>query len=141
MPRGRPKVYQTEQARKAARVKARAKFRNIAIDSDLVEQLSAVATTVRDTGREQQTALVRVAEGVSAQAGALANLQNNEKHLLQLQAALHQNLNALAGAGAFEQAVHSLTAAIHLLTTRTAPAATVQLQAAAVARPQPGKAA
>ena len=43
MPRGRPKVYQTEQARKAARVKARAKFRNIAIDSDLVEQLSAVA--------------------------------------------------------------------------------------------------
>jgi hypothetical protein len=27
----------------------------------------------------------------------------------------------LAGAGAFEQAVHSLTAAIHLLTTRAAP--------------------
>jgi hypothetical protein len=36
---------------------------------------------------------------------------------------LHQNLAALASASNFEEAVHSLTAAVHLLTSRAgAPA-------------------
>jgi len=62
----------------------------------------------------------------------LGRLTEGEKHLTQLQAALNQNLAALAGAGAFEQAVHSLTAAIHLLTARVTPGA------AATAGPRPG---
>ncbi len=70
--------------------------------------------------REQQAALVRVAEGVSAQAGALGRLQEGETNLVHLQAVLHQNLAALASASNFEQAVHSLTAAVHLLTARAA---------------------
>jgi hypothetical protein len=37
-----------------------------------------------------------------------------------LQAVLHQNLAALAGSGAFEQTLHALTAAVHLLTARAA---------------------
>jgi biopolymer transport protein ExbB/TolQ len=90
----------------------------------LLEQMAALAAAVRDAGREQQASLARVAEGVSAQAAALARIQEGEKDLIHLQAVLHQNLAALASASNFEQAVHSLTAAVHLLTARTAgPAA------------------
>jgi MotA/TolQ/ExbB proton channel family len=99
----------------------------------LFEQLAALASVVRDSGRDQQTALARVGESLAAQAAALGGLQQGEKQLLQLQAGLQQNLAALAGAGTFEQAVHSLTAAIHLLTARAA--------APSPLRTQPGKAA
>ena len=86
----------------------------------LVQHMSALAAAVRDTGREQQTTLVRVAEGVAAQASVLGRLQEGESNLVHLQAVLHQNLAALASASSFEQAVHGLTAAAHLLTARTA---------------------
>jgi biopolymer transport protein ExbB/TolQ len=85
----------------------------------LLEQLATLATAVRDTGREQQAALVQVAEGVAAQAGALTQLQSGGRELARLETALNENLNALAAAQTFEQAVHSLTAAVHLLTART----------------------
>jgi biopolymer transport protein ExbB/TolQ len=94
----------------------------------LFEQMAALAAVVRDTGREQQAALVRVGEGLAAQAAVLGGLQQGEKQLLQLQAILQQNLAALAGAGAFDQAVHSLTAAIHLLTARASPLSPVGTQ-------------
>jgi len=51
----------------------------------------------------------------------LTRVQEGEKQLIRLQEVLSQNLAALAGAGAFEQAVNSLTAAIHLLTARAGP--------------------
>jgi biopolymer transport protein ExbB/TolQ len=86
----------------------------------LVETMASLAAAVRDTGREQQAALVRVAEGVAAQAAVLGRLQEGETNLVHLQAVLHQNLAALANASSFDQAVHSLTAAVHLLTSRTA---------------------
>jgi hypothetical protein len=57
--------------------------------------------------------------------------------LLHLQAGLQQNLAALAGAGAFEQMLHTLTAAIHLLTAR----AGALPQTTAPPRLQSGKAA
>jgi hypothetical protein len=88
----------------------------------LFEQLGVLATAVRDTGREQQAALVRVGEAVAAQAAALGRLQEGERALVQLQTAMHQNLQALAAAGSFDQAVHTLTAAIHLLTARAGAA-------------------
>jgi hypothetical protein len=101
----------------------------------LYEQLSVLASVVRDYGNDQQAALARVGEGLAAQVAALSGLQQGEKHLLQLQAGLQQNLAALAGSGAFEQTLHTLTAAIHLLTARAGglPQAT--------APPQPRKAA
>jgi biopolymer transport protein ExbB/TolQ len=103
----------------------------------LLEQMTALAGVVRDTAREQQAALTRVAEGIAAQAAVLGNLQRGEENLVHLQAVLHQNLAVLAGAGSFDQAVHSLTAAIHLLMNRLGAAP----QQAAVPRPHPGKAA
>lgn len=48
----------------------------------------------------------------------LTRLQADGGQLVRLQEALQHNLQALAGAGAFEQMTHSLTAAIHLLTAR-----------------------
>jgi len=84
----------------------------------LVQRLGELAAAVRDTSRDQGAGLAQVAQSLTAQTQALAGLQSGEKHLVRLQEALHQNLAALNGAGAFEQAVHSLTAAIHLLTAR-----------------------
>jgi len=66
--------------------------------------------------------LAAAADKLGQHAEALASVQEHEAHLVRLQEALQQNLAALAGAGAFEQAVQSLTAAIHLLTTRVHPA-------------------
>jgi biopolymer transport protein ExbB/TolQ len=84
----------------------------------LLEQIATLASAVRDTGREQQAAIVRFSDSMAAQALALNQLQKNEQHLLQLQKALQQNISAVAGSGAIEQAMHSLVAAIHLLTAR-----------------------
>jgi hypothetical protein len=88
---------------------------------ELLERMAAFATTLRDTGREQQASLAQVVQSVTAQAEALGRLQEGERHLVRSQEVLAQNLTALAGAGAFEQAVHSLTAAVHLLTAKTVP--------------------
>jgi hypothetical protein len=86
--------------------------------SRLLGQMEHVAATVYDAGREQQGALSRVAGEVAAQAEALTRLVQSAEHLIGVQNALQQNLAVLAGAGAFEEAVHSLAAAVHLLTAR-----------------------
>jgi hypothetical protein len=85
----------------------------------LLEQMNALAQTVRETGREQQAALLRVAEAVVAQARGLAELQDGEKQLLRLQETLNLNLQALTTAETLEGAVHSLTAAVHMLSARS----------------------
>jgi biopolymer transport protein ExbB/TolQ len=84
----------------------------------LLKQMSELALAVRETGTEQREALRVLSDRVVAQAKVLATLQENEKTLRGLQEALNQNLHALAGVGTFDQALHSLTAAIHLLTAR-----------------------
>jgi biopolymer transport protein ExbB/TolQ len=88
--------------------------------SAAVERVAAQGRAVCEAGRDQQAALAKIVHGITAQAQTVLRLQESEKHLLRLQETLNQNLAALAGAGSFEQAVHSLTAAIHLLTTRAA---------------------
>jgi len=70
------------------------------------------------TMSEQQKALTPVAEGMRQVGEALQLLQEEEGSLLRLERELAQNLAALQGTGAFEQAVHSLNAAIHLLSGR-----------------------
>jgi len=90
----------------------------VAQGAGMLEKLAGVAHAVHN----QQAAMSRIAESMAAHAEVLARLQDSEHHLLQLQETLNRNLNLLAGAGSFEQAVHSLTAAVHLLTARaTAP--------------------
>src|SRR5205807_5948850 len=83
-----------------------------------LEQLTTLAGVIRDTGREQQAALLQLSGHLAAQTQALAQLQTEEKQLVRLQETLQQNLQALAGAGAFEQMLHGLNAAVHLLTAK-----------------------
>lgn len=85
----------------------------------LYEGLTALATVLRDTGREHQAAMAQVMERLKAQGDMLAHLHEDESQLTRLQETLQRNLTALASAGTFEQAVESLTAAIHLLSART----------------------
>jgi biopolymer transport protein ExbB/TolQ len=87
--------------------------------AELANRLTALATAVRETSREQQTSLSQVSQGVAGLLESLARLQEGDKLLRRLQETLNQNLASLAGAGTFEQALHSLTAAVHLLTART----------------------
>ncbi len=87
----------------------------------LLEHLATMAAAVRDTGREQMAGLTRVGELMSAQAISLVQIQAGEQQVIQLQTIMQQNLSALAGAGSFEEAVHNLAAAVHLLTSRTQP--------------------
>jgi biopolymer transport protein ExbB/TolQ len=83
-----------------------------------LERMTSVAEAVEETGHSQRLALVQVAERVAEQAEALQRLQDGERQLLRLHEALNQNLVAVTAAGTFEQALHSLTAAVHLLTAR-----------------------
>jgi biopolymer transport protein ExbB/TolQ len=69
---------------------------------------------------KHQDSLAQVIDAMAAQTEALARLQDDGKHLVRLQDVLHQNLAALQGAGSFDEAVQSLTAAIHLLTAKAA---------------------
>lgn len=89
--------------------------------AELMDRLAGLAAAVREGSKEQQSSLAQVTQGVAGLLEMLARLQDGEKHLRRLQETLNQNLAALAGAGTFEQALHSLTAAIHLLTARAAP--------------------
>ncbi len=90
----------------------------------LFGQLATFADAIHSMGREHHQALAKVIDAVAAQTDALARLQDHGQQLVHLQDGLHQNLAALQGAGAFEEAVQSLTAAIHLLTAKATPAAT-----------------
>jgi biopolymer transport protein ExbB/TolQ len=89
--------------------------------SGVLEQLNVLTTSVRDMGREQQAAAAQITQAVRDQVQALTLLHEGEQSVRRLQETLNQNLAALADTGAFEQAMHSLTAAIHLLTARATP--------------------
>ncbi|MCA9052563.1 MAG: MotA/TolQ/ExbB proton channel family protein [Planctomycetaceae bacterium] len=60
---------------------------------------------------------------VSRQTDLLAQIVGQEEHLAGLQQRLTDNLQALQAAETMEQTLHSLNAAIHLLTARTRPVA------------------
>jgi hypothetical protein len=93
------------QMRQAAREQA----------SDAMRPLGEMAESLR----RQQDALVPVVQQLHELGQALARLQDNEQQLIRVQHLLQQNLGALAASGTFEEAVHSLTAAAHLLTARS----------------------
>jgi biopolymer transport protein ExbB/TolQ len=84
----------------------------------MVDGLSALATVLRETGRQHQSTLSDLSERIAGQTHSLTKLQEGEGQLVRMQELLQQNLSALSSSGSFEQAVLSLTAAIHLMTTR-----------------------
>jgi hypothetical protein len=90
----------------------------ISSGASAVERLAEHARAVCDAGKEQQQALAKLVQGVAAQVQSLGQLTSGAEQLLRLQETLDRNLSALNAAGTLDQAVHSLAAAIHLLTSR-----------------------
>jgi biopolymer transport protein ExbB/TolQ len=86
--------------------------------SKSIDKMSAQAAVVLASARDQQTAMTALLQTLAQQAQGVARLQEWEKELIGVQQSLSQNLQALTASGAFQDAVHSLTAAIHLLTSR-----------------------
>lgn len=68
---------------------------------------------------ERLNAVSKTADTLATQAEMLAEVQRGGHQLVKLQQVMQQNLATLADAGSFQQAVHSLTAAIHLLTAQS----------------------
>jgi biopolymer transport protein ExbB/TolQ len=90
--------------------------------SGIIERLTSFTTVVQNAGREHQVSLSRLCQQVGEYIEAATRLAEEGKRLHNLQETLNQNLASLAETGTFEEALHSLTAAIHLLTARAAPA-------------------
>ncbi len=88
----------------------------------VLEGLSKLATALKESGHDHQHALARLTDAIGLSVEMIAKVQSSEAELVHLQESLSQNLALLANSATFEQAVESLTAAIHLLTTRVHPA-------------------
>jgi biopolymer transport protein ExbB/TolQ len=99
----------------------------------LIASVGQLANALRDTGREHQLTLARLIDGLGAQVETLTKVQTGEAELLRVQELLGQNLALLAGANTFEQAVQSLSAAVHMLTARAAAPQTPQTPALRIA--------
>ena len=88
----------------------------------VLEGLSKLTSELKESGRDHQHALARLTDAIGLSVEMIAKVQSSEAELVHLQESLSQNLALLANSATFEQAVESLTAAIHLLTTRVHPA-------------------
>jgi biopolymer transport protein ExbB/TolQ len=88
----------------------------------MIDHVKGLATAIHSTGREQEAALSEVCKKLSAHVEASVQLHESGRQLRVLEETLNQNLAAIAETGMFAEAMHSLTAAIHLLTARAAPA-------------------
>jgi len=98
----------------------------IARNQSMLEGVGKLAQALGDTSKQHREALAEIAGRLGAQTETLARVQEGEANLIRLQETLQTNLSALANTGTFEEAVQSLTAAIHLLTTRVQPAPTLK---------------
>jgi biopolymer transport protein ExbB/TolQ len=83
-----------------------------------VVAVGQMADVLTKTAAQNHEGLRDVGKRIAEQTQALVRLQESGSELSRLQETLAQNLASLSGSGAFEQAVQSLTAAIHLMTTR-----------------------
>jgi hypothetical protein len=86
----------------------------------LLQHLDKLVSQLQTAAQDQQAAWAKTQTTLATQLQAVAKLQDAEGQLNRLQDSLNNNLAALAGAGSFEQALHSLTAAIHMITARAA---------------------
>jgi biopolymer transport protein ExbB/TolQ len=84
----------------------------------VLDKLQQLSGTLITNAQQQQQALAQLAQKLTAQTEVLTRLTESGSQLAKMQHLLQQNLGVLANAGAFDQAVTSLTAAIHLLTAR-----------------------
>jgi hypothetical protein len=91
----------------------------------VLDGLSKLAGALTESGRDHQHSLARLTDAIGLSVERIAKAQASEAQMVRMQESLSQNLALLANSATFEQAVESLTAAIHLLTTRVHPTQSV----------------
>ena len=96
--------------------------RSRASEQLLAEFSTQVQAAVHQLSETTEATQLQLA-AVSKQTELLGRIVGQEEHLAGLQQQLTENLQALKAAETLEQTLHSLNAAIHLLTARTRPAA------------------
>ncbi len=89
----------------------------------LAESMSVQVGVWQDRLEGATNAIERQIETLTAQGDLLAQVVANEEHLVRLQDRLTSNLEAVRAAETFEETLHQLTAAVHMLTTRVRPQA------------------
>jgi len=82
------------------------------------EQVGKLAASLHDSSIQQQQSLQKVVESLTRQTNALVELQHGEKHLIQIQKLMQENLNQIHATGDFQEAVQCLTGAVHLMTSK-----------------------
>jgi hypothetical protein len=91
--------------------------------NELLERMAGLVSATNHLRQEQHTSLSQVCQKLTEQIDAVTRLGDGSKELGSLQESLDRSLASLSETGRFEEAIHSLTAAIHLLTARAAPTA------------------
>ncbi|MGH7201431.1 MAG: MotA/TolQ/ExbB proton channel family protein [Planctomycetaceae bacterium] len=94
-----------------------------ALDALRRRWIESMDQQTRDMDRVLQTSLQATLEELRTQTSVLEKLSDQEVRLAKLQARLAENLDAVRNAAAFDETLHSLNAAVHLLTARTGKAA------------------
>jgi biopolymer transport protein ExbB/TolQ len=94
--------------------------------TDLTNGLRGQSDSVTDSLAGWQTALETSAGAINGQLGelqsqgeTLSRIVDQETHLARLEERLAENLQTVQTSGAFEETLHNINAAIHLLTART----------------------
>jgi len=82
--------------------------------------IEAIRTWHEDLSRVSEIATAQMGE-LRRQGELLGSLTANEAELIRVQTTLQNNLQSLRAVEAFEESIHSLNAAVHLLTARALP--------------------
>ena len=91
--------------------------------SELISVLTDKTTAWQNQMQQTTTAVESQVDELKQQKDLLLKVVSGEQELARLEARLTENLEAVRTAEAFEQTLHSLSAAVHLLTARNRSAA------------------
>lgn len=85
---------------------------------DVLDEFATRLDTWQGSFQQLATVGERQAQALSLHSDHLMRIVVQEENLARLQLTLSENLDALRGAGKFEESIHNLNAVIHLLTAR-----------------------
>lgn len=85
---------------------------------DVLDEFASRLDTWQGSFQQLATVGEQQAHALSQHSEHLLRIVGQEENLARLQVSLNENLDSLRGTGKFEESLHSLNAAIHLLTAR-----------------------
>ncbi|REJ87485.1 MAG: hypothetical protein DWQ34_25040 [Planctomycetota bacterium] len=115
----RMETFADDLSRSLASAQASADERNEAMIAAMTEQITGWQQQLQHATNAVEAQLA----GLTAQTQALTDLVEQEGGIAALQSRLTDNLEALRTAETFEQTMHSLSAAVHMLTVHARPKA------------------